>query len=232
MNRSKRYAGKLFSVMGDSISTFEGYNLPYNPVYYQHEMRYKTGVIRLEDTWWFKVIDHFGGVLYVNHSISGSFVAKLPHSDNPFPSACIYRRVLELSRGGIDPDVILVYMGTNDWGYGTFAEKTEKTEGFAFAYGDMVQKMRERYPNAEIWCCSLNACRVSSRPDFVFEPVCGDEHIEVYNRAISDVCKEYGVRYLDMYSHGVPYDTCDEVHPNAAGMETLARLCILEAEKE
>lgn len=218
--------------MGDSISTFEGYNLPYNPVYYQYERRFETGVIRLEDTWWYKVIDHFGGILFINHSISGSCVAKLPGCDNPFPSGCSHRRVLELSRGCVDPDVILVYMGTNDWGYGTFAKKKEKTEGFAFAYRDMVLKMRQRFPRAEIWCCSLNVSFVSAHPEFVFDPVCGDEHIEVYNRTISDICKKYGFRYLDMYSHGIPYDTCDGVHPNAAGMETLAKLCILEAEKE
>ena len=89
------YAGKRFSVLGDSISTFEGYNPPEYNVFYNREKQKVSGVERVEDTWWKKVIDTLGGELLVNNSWSGSLVARQQDQEIYFPSACSEEKVCE-----------------------------------------------------------------------------------------------------------------------------------------
>ena len=73
-----RYFGKQFSILGDSISTLDGYNPKGYNVFYIGDNCVKSGVREMADTWWDKVIGFFGGELLVNNSWSGSRVTKLP----------------------------------------------------------------------------------------------------------------------------------------------------------
>ena len=62
---------RLFSVYGDSISSFEGI-LPQGwRVFFEGEQLELTGVKTPHDTWWGQVIDHFGGQFLANASWSG-----------------------------------------------------------------------------------------------------------------------------------------------------------------
>lgn len=65
---------KTFSILGDSISTFDGWNPPGFDVFYSDERLEKTGVTHVEQTWWHLLIDHFDGTLLKNGSFSGSLV--------------------------------------------------------------------------------------------------------------------------------------------------------------
>lgn len=226
----EKYQGKYFSILGDSVSTFEGYNPIGYAVYYMHEKLAANGLYSAADTWWQMVINHFGGRLLVNGSWSGGTVVKLPRKDDLFPSGCSERRIEELSIEETEPDVIMVYLGTNDWGRGTYHEREHKLESFGNAYRDMIEKIKRRYEKAEIWCFTLNESYISRYPSVKFEYVVGDEHIEKYNETIKNICEEMGCRYVDIYSHHVPYDTKDGAHPNYEGMKTLAALCIEEIE--
>ena len=67
----KGYKGKRFSVLGDSISTFDGYSEPDYAVFYDITHKLESGVLGPADTWWGRVIEHFGGELLVNNSFSG-----------------------------------------------------------------------------------------------------------------------------------------------------------------
>ena len=106
--RKNRYFGKEFSVLGDSISTLEGYNPRGYNVFYTGENCVKSGVMQMEDTWWDKVIGFFGGELLVNNSWSGSRVTKLPSSTTLFPSGCSDERTSALHINDVKPDVIIV----------------------------------------------------------------------------------------------------------------------------
>ena len=65
---------RLFSVYGDSISSFEGI-LPQGwRVFFEGEQLELTGVKTPHDTWWGQVIDHFGGQFLDNASWSGCVV--------------------------------------------------------------------------------------------------------------------------------------------------------------
>ena len=67
--------GKLISVLGDSISTFEGVTVAGNRTYYDAADTNGTGVTRPADTWWAQVIERAGGTLLANAAFSGGMVA-------------------------------------------------------------------------------------------------------------------------------------------------------------
>ena len=227
------YFGKQFSVLGDSISTLDGYNpLGYN-LFYFGENCFRSGVREMKDTWWGKVIDFFGGELLVNNSWSGSRVTQLPGSDSLFPSGCSDERTGNLHISNVVPDVIIVYLGTNDWANGVPIEFEgctllghEYNDIFVSAYGNMIRKIRSNYPNAEIWCCTLCATFMSSDPSFHFPYKYNGNYINKYNQIIETVANQQNCKLIDLFSYSVPYDSIDGSHPNADGMNTLATLMI------
>lgn len=229
-----KYYGKKFSILGDSISTLAGYNPKGYKVFFDGESCEKSGVEKMQDTWWGKVIDFFGGELLVNNSWSGSRVTRLPNNDNLFPSGCSEKRTGGLHINGVKPDVIIVYLGTNDWAFGAELDGTRllidksNMQYFAAAYETMLEKTKTNYPNAEIWCCTLNTTFMSSNPSFSFPYEYGGTHIEKYNQIIKDTADMNNCKIIDLYSYHIPYDSIDGSHPNADGMNTLATLIIRE----
>lgn len=184
----------------------------------------------MRDTWWGKVIDFFGGELLVNNSWSGSRVTRFPDSEILFPSGCSDERTGRLHINNVKPDVIIVYLGTNDWAFGADKYYTDKVldddfhcTSFDFAYSTMIGKIKSNYPDAEIWCCTLNTTFMSSNPSFTFPYKYSGSHIEEYNQiiALSQNCK-----VIDLYDYNMPYDSIDGTHPNQSGMNTLATMII------
>lgn len=230
-----KYYGKQFSILGDSISTLIGYNPKGYNVFYDSENCERSGVKEMQDTWWGKVIDFFGGELLVNNSWSGSRVTRLPNNENLFPSGCSDERTGSLHINSIKPDVIIVYLGTNDWAFGADTCCIDNVLGddfhcisFDFAYSKMLFKIRANYPDAEIWCCTLNTTFMSSNPSFNFPYEYGGTHIEKYNQIIKDTAETHKCKVIDLYSYHIPYDSIDGSHPNTDGMNTLATLMIRE----
>lgn len=110
---SNRLKGRGFSVLGDSISTLMGWVPEGWRVHYEGEV-HVDGVERPQDTWWGRVIDHFGGYLVANSSFSGSVV-----EGYGFPAGNSEKRIASLlDAQGECPDAVLVYMGINDYGWG------------------------------------------------------------------------------------------------------------------
>lgn len=226
------YKNKQFSILGDSISTLAGYNPRGYKVFYGGEKSEQSGVKVMNDTWWGKVIDYFGGELLVNNSWSGSRVTKLPSNEALFPSGCSDERTSSLHIGNIKPDVIIVYLGTNDWAFGVKTGNDTRILGeddnelFLWAYERMLRKLRNNYPDSEIWCCTLCETYVSARPNFKFPHKYAGIHIEEFNEIIRDVVRCNGCRLVDLYSYKMAYDSIDGSHPNNEGMNTIATMII------
>ena len=114
--RHHPYEGAGFSIMGDSISTLAGWVPEGWRVHYQGEVRI-DGVELPEDTWWGRVIGHFGGHLVGNSSFSGATVEAAEGFG--FPAGDSDERVRALAgTDGELPDVVIVFMGINDYGWG------------------------------------------------------------------------------------------------------------------
>ena len=58
-----KYKGKLFSVLGDSISTLEGYSVPSDAVFYEGANKLYGDIYAPADTWWGQIINSLGGEL-------------------------------------------------------------------------------------------------------------------------------------------------------------------------
>ena len=217
------YKDKYFSILGDSISTFEGYTEPKDAVYYDKAKKMETGVLTLADTWWGMVIEGLGGKLLVNNSWSGSTVCNHPSFEVP-SYACSAERTSSLDNDGIAPSVILVFMGTNDWGMGFRVTDSQgkSTTVFSVAYREMLTRLKENYPDAEIWCMTLPISQCSVREKFTFSYFSNGRHIAEYCEAIRESAKEMDCHVIDLYTYGEPHDTIDGCHPNVDGMKTLA----------
>lgn len=230
-----KYYGKQFSILGDSISTLAGYNPKGYNVFYYGESSERANVKEMENTWWGKVIDFFGGELLVNNSWSGSRVTRLPDNKVLFPSGCSNERTCSLHINNIKPDVIIIYLGTNDWAFGANTSYVDNISdddfhcnSFDFAYSQMLSKIRTNYPNAEVWCCTLNTTFMSSNSSFEFPYAFGGTHIEEYNEIIKDAANMHKCKVIDLYDYHIPFDSIDGSHPNAKGMNTLATIMIRE----
>ncbi len=227
-----RYQNKYFSILGDSMSTLEGYSQPRHAAFYDAARKYESGVLRPADTWWGMVIDHLGGRLLVNNSISGSMVCRRSPDQSP-SYGCSDERTSALDWDGDLPDVIMVEMGMNDWGCGAKArpedgEESEDLSVFSAAYARMLEKLKANYPTSEIWCFTLPVSTCTRNADFVFPYRYAGRHIEEYCEVIRACAKAQDCRVIDWYSAADPYDTIDDFHPNREGMRTLADAAIAQ----
>lgn len=227
-----RHEALKVSIMGDSISTFEGCNPPENKVFYQGLTARKNGVFSKELTWWHRVIEGLHAQLCINNAYSGSKV-----SGKGFPSALSPERIEGLS-GRMEPDVILVYMGLNDFGKNVFVGKSRRIlwkknpEHFFDAYCLMLQRMKKRYPKAKVICGTLLKSHVRENPQWRFDGGFPCRYVlEQYNQSIRSACRKNGAICveLDAYAGGEKtYETLDGAHPTGNGHRMMAA-CWLRA---
>ena len=240
-----------FSILGDSISTLWGYVPQGWRVHYEGEV-HVPGVECFADTWWGRVIDHFGGQLISNSSFSGSVVEGFG-----FPAGVSDERIASLvGPHGELPDVVIVYMGINDYGWGggrnqvmggslSASAKPEDLEGarmvepvvgpvalerFSAAYALMVQKIRLLAPDASIWCLTLAPATSPDIERRCYKYQISGIELDAYNDAIRSVAIKSGARVIDIRSYGIAYDAVDGCHPSALGMRQLADMVVDQIE--
>lgn len=227
------YQNKYFAVLGDSISTLAGYNPVENAVFYDWANKRLAGIYAPEDTWWGRVIDALGGKLLMNESWSGSLVCK--HRDCEIQSyGSSDSRTGNLGLGAVQPDVVMILMGLNDFGWAMRPTPTAEENDlsvFSVAYKAMIGKVKTNYPRAEIWCLTLPVGCWSANPGFEPVMIRGGWHLEDYCRVIRECATETGCRLLDICRLQQPYDTIDGYHPTADGMRTLATSVLEELGK-
>ena len=178
--------GAGFSIMGDSISTLGGFIPSRWRCHYEGEVSI-PGVDRKQATWWGQVIQHFGGHLVANSSFSGSTVEGFG-----FPAGCSAARAEGLiGIEGEKPQIVLVFMGINDYGWGSARNQVmgnsasrsanpqdlggqepvlltvdnAAIQRFKSAYATMLGNIRTVAPNAQIWCLTLAPAFTGSTED-------------------------------------------------------------------
>ncbi len=205
------YTGKKFSILGDSISTFKGITVDDPNTFYGRVMQEKGGFRGVEDTWWMRVINGLGGVFERDNAFAGSCVAD---------GYGLGRGMSSRERTGAlgEPDVILIFGGANDLGFGV------PEDVFREAYARMLARLQEKYPAAEIFCGTLiNGRKVlDDEPYFMGEEP--GKALEPFSSIIRDCAAQAGARVADMAASGLVYDAIDGCHPTAGGMAQLAEL--------
>lgn len=225
---------KKVSILGDSISTLAGYQPAGYQVFFEGNNCARAGVWEMEQTWWGQVIQALGAELLANNSWSGSRVTRLPQLETLFPSGCSDERTFGLHVSDVFPDVIIIYLGMNDWAnavqpeFKQSADIFEASSAFLNAYEMMLTKLRINYPNAMIYCCTLNETTMSQNPNFKFPFSFGGIHLDVYNDKIREAAEKHGCSLIDFAKYHMPYDSIDGSHPNFDGMKTLATMALKE----
>ena len=212
------YNGKKFSILGDSISTFKGVTVTDPNTFYGREMIQKGGFACVEDTWWMRLINALGGEFEADNAFSGSCVTD---GYGLGRGACTMERVSALG----NPDVVCIFMGANDLGFGVPAEVFEKS------YDLLLSRLKEHYPAAEIWCATMiNGVKVlEDEPFFMGEDPATP--IEPFSSIVRACAARAGAKVADLAAYDVRYDAIDGCHPTSGGMAQIAELWAKEMTK-
>lgn len=211
-----------FSILGDSISTYQGYNPPNFSVYYDPARCIQHGIQSVQDTWWARVIQHYHGNLSGNNSYSGSKV-----SGRSFPAANQMARLTYLKAHDV-PDFLLVYLGCNDFGYGVPLNPSKfhfrkNAEYFDDAYDILLKNLKKLLPGTAIICATLLKTYMANDAAWSFpENFNGHTAFTEYNDAIRRACHKNAVCLADLSSLNLKYETLDGTHPTAQGHQEIA----------
>ena len=230
--------GKKVSILGDSISTFTG-TMPadYN-IYYPES----GDIPNAGQTWWGQLLANTGMVLCRNASSANTDVTGNSLALDGSAPGCSIRRIVDLKgTDGSNPDVIIIYMGINDFArsrtLGSFTSPGVQTEGevmvFTDAYELMLQKIKALYPTASIYCCTLlERCDLNGNTGAPAVNLHGDT-VADFNTKIKAIAKAYGASVIDFYNCGINYTnlslfTVDGIHPTWIGAGVLGQ-CATQA---
>lgn len=241
--------GPGVSVLGDSISTLAGWVPDGWRVHYGGEVVVR-GIESPRDTWWGRVIEGVGGHLVANSSYSGSVVEGFG-----FPAGCSEERARALvGRSGELPDIVLVLMGINDYGWaggrnqvmggsvsasarpeelgppyevGALADRGT-LDRFEDAYERMLGLVSRVAPGADVWCLTLSPGSVSGDSSACFKWRIRGVGLDEYNEAIRRACARTGACVADLRSFGVDFDSIDGAHPTALGMRQIADMVLAQ----
>ena len=226
--------GLGLSILGDSISTYDGYIPEGFVVFYPLNGEIKD----VSQTWWMKLIDDTGMELCRNDSSSGSTCAGDSLSiDNPKYGCSGLRTSLLSGEQGRMPDIIIIYMGTNDLligvplgdNDGTQLVEEGMVDNFSDAYSLILDKVTSNYPISQVYCCTLPPVGDwgTSQPFVTLVNHIGLTY-EDYSECIRVIADNKGIPVIDLTDCGIEIDnlqemTTDGVHMTPDGMECVER---------
>lgn len=231
MDISNILKDKTLSILGDSISTYEGWIPDEYAVFFPIDGE----VGDVDETWWKMFMDDAGMQLCANSSSSGSTcVGDSLSIDDPKYACSNYRIDDLIGKGGAYPDVIIVYIGTNDCltnvpiGENDGMQLVEEgvIENFSDAYTLILDKLESQYPGAQIFCCTLVQLGDWGSGDQMFVTFVNSKGLtsEDYSKQIETIASNRGFNIIDLYNCGITeknmhkYVT-DGVHLNPEGMK-------------
>lgn len=235
-----------FSILGDSISTFEGHSnstsvnstLADNAVYYGGTGNSGSSILSsVEQTWWKQVANQTGMNVLVNNSWSGSRCY-----DTTAKGGCgtrsqnLHDDTLSDNEGQkeINPNIIAVYLGTNDIHtsgitLGTYnksqmdsyLQSQATPTNFVEAYAVMINNIINKYGKDGVFCFTL----------LPFTRVANSK-TEQYNTVIKQIADYFDVKVVDLYNNcdvelnSGYFGETTYTHPNEAGMTAIANCFI------
>lgn len=228
------YEGCSLSILGDSISTYDGWIPEGCAVYYPMSGQ----LTDVSQTWWMRLIEDTGLELCSDGSSSGSTcVGDSLSMDEPKYGCSDYRISLLTGKQGKMPDIIIVYMGTNDLlksipigdNDGTALVDEGMIDNFSDAYTMMLDKLESHYPAAQIYCCTLaQVGDWGTKQPFIMYTNNLQLTADDYSKQIRMIADNKGMPVIDLYHCGIEIDnlkemTTDGVHFTPDGMEYIER---------
>lgn len=237
-----KFANKKFAIIGDSISTFSGW-IPSG--YENNYPRDGSDVTEVGHCWWFQLLQKLGiedpvsETNIKNVAWSGSTVSVYSgYSSGTAKAACNDARINDINANGFVPDIVICYIGCNDWGLnvpiGDWNYESVIGSGsttFAHAYAEMLHKLHVKFPNARVFCCTLLDDKKDNRDKIGpnMYPSINNAGVAIarFNETIKNVAMALSCDVIDLNCCGINYEnldalTSDGLHPNKAGQELIA----------
>jgi lysophospholipase L1-like esterase len=122
-----------------------------------------------------------------------------------------------------EPDLIIIYRGTNDMSHTPYSLLTEGyfddynwqypetdavTGGYGFkeAYCKTIGELRDAYPNAKIFLCTLNVFKRINYSHFPTNN--GINSLPQYNNAIREIADFMGCGVIEFDKDGITFENC------------------------
>ena len=233
--------GKKLGIVGDSISTYSGYIPSGYATFYP-----ANTVQNVNQTWWKQLLEQTGMVLCVNASWSGSTICGNTGDSTGYVGASDARVAALTDGNGNKPDIIICFIGINDfgksngYGCGTYEGKTAiptatTISNITEAYGVLLKKLENSYPNARIFVCRIMPEQFASEmaPSYAngFPNINPTDSISLpeLNERIEKIAGAFGAGVIPMDKCGITFFnlstyTGDKLHPNALLMEKMAQV--------
>lgn len=126
----------------------------------------------------------------------------------------------------VKPDIILIYIGTNDRGFEVEVgiESPSDTQKFYGAYRAMLRQLKINYPSAKIVCGTLLMGRLKDTVNLTYDRFMRED--DRYNEAIRLAVKEENCLLADLALSEKRYETLDFCHPTKNGHKLISKLWI------
>lgn len=199
-------AQKTVSILGDSYSTFEGEMTEKgNAIWYFRKNNPElTDVNRLEQTWWWQLIERKGWKLLTNNSYSGATICNTGYNGEDYTDRSFVTRMPNL---GGHPDIIFIFGGTNDsWAHSPVGEfkydgiTKDDLWSFRPALAKLLGWMKEHYRQSEIYF------------------ILNDGLSREVTSSSKAICRYYGVKCIEL--QGISKKAG---HPTILGMKQIAQ---------
>lgn len=111
---------------------------------------------------------------------------------------------------------------------------------FSVAYAVMLQRIMQTFPRALVICCTLNETERTTSELGVPERNDDGRTVRDYNEVIENLAKTFGAFLVDHHDCGITYYNLNEymydydtatgfgLHPNAAGMDLIAKRTVMD----
>ena len=242
---SNPFKGKWVSIIGDSMSTYQGYMPEGNTTYYP-----KDDVDDVNKTWWHILLTKLGAKLCVNESWGDRKVCGSDAQDVKNAMGGKLHRVkgntytnldgtTETATEDVYPDIILIAVGVNDFlnastlgdASSSTGVKPNYTTNFYIAYDYMLVQITQilYYKNAQIYC--LNTPYTSKIALFGTNTN-GNTQLD-FNKVIENGAESYGIHFINLFNlcihdGNASINLIDKIYPKAIMMNKIANQCYNE----
>jgi lysophospholipase L1-like esterase len=201
---------KTMAILGDSYSTYKGW-IPedYLHWYADEGNDCENDMRSVEQTWWWPLVREREIALIANCSYSGSTVCNTGYDGaDASETSFLHRMKRELGenrREDRQPDILIVFGGTNDFWAGSPVGKV--------TYGGWTKEAL--YSFAPAFCCMMDYLKRYNPRSAIYNVV-NDEITGEIRSVMAEVCAHEGIRSIEL--HDVEKQNG---HPNVKGMAAI-----------
>ena len=224
------FAGKYVSILGDYISSYPDYDTVGTPTTVLH------GFDTVSKKWWAQLITKLGAKLCVNCSCAGMTAARTTDVSAAYKhfGAQLHRKpgttYTELDgktttpTERIDPDIIFVYLGANDYNVskvelGDYSDDVFKLQipdeltdewyaDLSKAYQVVLMDIIKSYPNADVYCISPQTMSQYSGGNYPFadNKASTPWSMPEFEELIRKLCIKFATRQISLSHYGIRGD--------------------------